>query len=295
MAEASRACPACSAIEARDGGSKDGYEIRVCRSCSTIYTSRLPAEAEVEDYDAYYTEANLTTPAFIQDRVREIVAGFGKYRRTGRFLELGFGAGTILEEARNQGWEVLGTEVSAPACEQAVKKGYEVFHGTLTEATFPDDEFDVVAASEILEHLPDPAGELKEIYRILRPGGVFWATTPSARSLSFRLMGSRWTTISPPEHTQLYSEQGARRMLEGAGFREIRMITSGLNPSEIMNYYRQSSESGRFDRVGTAYELNEKLTRSPSRRLVKDSLNAMLNLFGLGDSLKIFAHKPGNE
>ena len=64
---------------------------------------------------------------------------------------------------------------------------------------------------------------------------------------------------------------------------------------EIVNFYRRGSEDNRFDRVGTAYELNEKLTRSRPRRIVKDGLNAMLNALGLGDSLKIFAHKPNDE
>ena len=226
--------------------------------------------------------------------MREIVAAFGKYRRTGRFLEIGFGAGTILEEAKRQNWEAYGTEVSGTACEHARKRGHDVFHGELSEAEFESGSFDVVAASEILEHLPDPSAELAEIERILRPGGLFWATTPSARSLSFRLMGKSWTTISPPEHTQLYSARGARMMLDKAGFSDVRLVASGLNPSEIKHHFRsERSEGERFDRVGTAYELNERLTSSPLRKTVKRGLNGTLNLFGLGDSLKIFARKRG--
>jgi SAM-dependent methyltransferase len=290
---ASRPCPACLSTDARVAGPKNGYDILVCRSCGTIYTSRLPEASETEDYDAYYTDANLTTPEFIRDRVREIVEEFATYRVTNRFLEIGFGAGTILSEAQRQGWDAYGTEVSATACEHAREAGRQVFHGELREAKFESDHFDIVAASEILEHLPDPAAELAEIVRILRPGGLFWATTPSARSLSFRVMGPEWTTISPPEHTQLYSIAGARLMLLKAGFEEIRLVTSGLNPSEIVNHFRGGPAHGeRFDRVGTAYELNEKLTRSPLRRGIKDGLNSMINLLGVGDSIKIFAVKP---
>lgn len=292
MTDPPRPCPACGASDPCTSGTKNDYDIFVCRSCRTIYTSRLPAESETENYDDYYTEANLTAPEFIQGRVREIVSGFDGHRLTNRFLEIGFGAGTILAEAKRQGWDVEGTEVSATACEQARSNGFDVHHGVLSDAAFEGDRFDIVAASEILEHLPDPASELKEVIRILRPGGLFWATTPSARSLSFRLMGAGWSTISPPEHTQLYSADGATRMLRDAGFVDIRLITSGLNPSEIVSHYRTSAKDGRFDRVGTAYELNEKLTRSALRRTVKAGLNNALNLFGLGDSLKIFAHKP---
>lgn len=287
-----RPCPACSDTEAKFCGSKNNFDIFVCVRCESIFTSNLPAENETEDYDAYYTDANLSVPDFISDRVREIVGQFDGYRETNRFLDIGFGSGTILNEAKNQTWEVFGTEVSETAFDHGKRLGHRVFHGTLSEAGFEDNFFDVVTASEILEHLPDPEQELREVARILRPGGLFWATTPSAKSLSFRLMKQNWTIISPPEHTQLYSKAGAAMMLKKAGFDKVKMFTTALNPAEIVNYYR-SSEAGteNFNRVGKGYELNEQLTKSPFRKRVKGSLNSILNLFQLGDSLKIFAQK----
>lgn len=287
--EHGRPCPACQADEARPAGEKDGFEILVCRRCDSIYTSSLPAVTESEDYDAYYSEVNLTIPGFIKERVKEIVGGFAPYRRTGELLDIGFGSGILMDEAARQGWKPFGTEVSATACDHARGNGHDVFHGELRAAGFEAGRFDVVAASEILEHLAEPQAELNEIARILRPGGLLWATTPSARSLSFRLMGSRWTTISPPEHTQLYSVKGARLMLECAGFTKIELRTTGLNPGELINYYKGGPAG--YKRVDAGYELQEKLTRSPARKVVKNSLNTMLNAFGMGDSLKIFAVK----
>ncbi len=265
----------------------------MCSGCSSIFTSRLPAADEVEDYDAYYSEANLTAPDFIAVRLRQILGNFTPFRSSNRLLDIGFGSGAILTEAQNQGWKVSGTEVSAPAFEQAKARGFQVWHGTLRDARFDDGYFDVITASEILEHLDDPLGELTEIARILRPGGLLWATTPSARSLSFRLMKESWTIISPPEHTQLYSKRGARLMLEKAGFSSISISTLGLNPAEIVNHFRARRLSGeeRFDRVATGYELNERMTVSPAGKLVKQTANVFLNALQMGDSLKIFAQK----
>lgn len=294
--ESRRPCPACQSTEAGYCGSKNNFEIFVCGHCASIFTSHLPASDETEDYDAYYTDANLSVPDFISERLKEIVGQFAGYRQNNRLLDVGFGAGTILREATNQKWDAFGTEVSKTACEHGKKLGYKVFHGTLSEGGFEDNYFDVVTASEILEHLPDPEAELREVARILRPGGLFWATTPSARSLSFRLMKESWTIVSPPEHTQLYSKAGATLMLRNAGFTNVRMVTSGLNPAEIVNYYRSpKQESTGFNRVGKGYELNEQLTKSPFRKRVKNSLNVALNLFQLGDSLKIFAQKDGGK
>lgn len=86
-------------------------------------------------------------------------------------------------------WETFGVEVSKTAVENAKNFGFNVFHGELHEANYSANFFDVIIASEILEHLYDPRKLVREVYRILRPGGLFWATTPSSRGLSSLLSG----------------------------------------------------------------------------------------------------------
>lgn len=285
-----RPCPACGGSDRKRLGAKNGFEMFACTACASLYSGHVPTDEDTEDYDAYYTEANLSVPDFIRERLREIIGEFSRYRESNRLLDIGFGAGTMLETARELNWNAFGLEVSKPAVEQARKRGFEVFHGGLCDAKYPDNYFDVVTLSEILEHLPDPNGDLREIVRILRPGGILWATTPSATSLSFLLMRLDWSMLSPPEHIQLYSKKGVRLMLESAGFTNVKLRTAGLNPAEIVNHFKRDDNiAGPFNRVETAYQLNESLTRSPARKLLKNGLNASLNILGLGDSLKINA------
>lgn len=287
-----RPCPACSSTEVNKAGDKSGFEILICKRCKTIFTSRMPSQNDVEDYDEYYNADNLSAPEFIRRRVKEIVVSFEPYRRLNRLLDVGFGSGTILQAALDLGWDASGQEVSGPAVEQARKLGFDVFHGVLENANYPDEHFDVITASEIIEHLPDPQMTLHEIARILRPGGLLWATTPSALSLSFRIMKEKWTIISPPEHTQIYSKKGIRNMLTEAGFHDARIQTLGLNTSELINYYRVGRDSDKqFNRVATSYELNEKMTGSSAGKLAKGAVNLVLNTLHLGDSLKIYAQK----
>jgi SAM-dependent methyltransferase len=290
-----RKCPGCLGVIADFIGEKNGFRIYRCSACRTLFTSYLPADGHEEDYDAYYTPSNLTVPPFILTRIREIFGGFDRYRKLDRILDIGFGAGTMLEIGRELGWEAFGIEVSRPAVEQARKEGFTVFHGDLLNAGYGNDFFDVVTASEIIEHLPDPAEALREISRILRPGGLFWATSPSSRSLSYRTMGTNWTVISPPEHLQLYSAKAVKNLLLKSGFSKVSVHTSGLNPAEIVQHFRSGSKaettSQPFDRVSSAYEINEALTRSRVRTAVKSGANQILNVLGLGDSLKISAIK----
>ncbi len=288
-----RPCPACHSREFRKWGEKNGFSVLGCSICDTLFTDHVPDESEQQNYDEYYGESNLSVPAFIRERVKEIVSGFAQLRQTNNFLDIGFGAGTVLEVAEEQSWRPHGLEVSLPAVEQARSRGFEVFHGNLTDANYPDSFFDVVTASEILEHLREPEVELREIWRILRPGGLLWGTTPSAKSLSFKLLGLNWTVLSPPEHIQLYSRSGAAMMMKKAGFIRVDFRTYGLNPSEIINHFRggRTGIDEPFSRVASSYQLNESLTKSPMRKMFKAILNETLNAARMGDSLKIYAYK----
>ena len=298
--ETPAACPACQALQNFGCGTKNGCELFRCATCRTLYAATtLPGSRQ--DYDGYYHAGNLTVPSFVLDRVGEIVAGFSRYRQENRFLDLGCGAGVLMDAAARAGWEVCGLDVSRKAVEHLRRAGYDVFHGELLEAGYPEGHFDVVAASELLEHVTDPRTIVAEVARILRPGGLFWATTPNGWGLSARLLAKNWSVVAPPEHLQLFTNRGIKSLLSQAGFRRISIATYGVNPIEILHHFRRNSvnehtsETNRsgdgtaFDRVSSSYRINDAMVNNFAGRMVKYSANGFLNLSGLGDSLKIRA------
>ena len=288
-----RVCAACGSNDAESLGKKNGLELFTCRRCSSVYTPYSPWYSSEAYYETYYREQNLAPPAFVQTRLQEIVAKFSSYRQTNRLLDIGSGAGNLLRAAREAGWEAQGLDVSPQAVKHVRDLGFEVFHGELCNARLPAEQFDVITAAELLEHLPDPRAELKEVARLLRPGGLFWTTTPHARGLSARVLGLKWRCLTPPEHLQLFSINGLKSLMLDVGFRDIRLQTTGTNPIEIWNAARREKApvtiEQHYDRVLTGYQLNEQLMKSRSRRALKNVLNGVLNVTRLGDSLKVFA------
>ena len=97
----------------------------------------------------------------------------------GRTLEVGAGTGFNFEHYPDGVTELVLTEPFGPMADQLREKvaasgrSAEVVEAPGEELPFPDDSFDTVALTLVLCTVPDPAGALREISRVLRPGGRF--------------------------------------------------------------------------------------------------------------------------
>jgi SAM-dependent methyltransferase len=100
-----------------------------------------------------------------------------------RVLEIGFGNGSFLAYGKKRHWEMHGTEVNAGLLGRARQEGFRVVHSDNLEP-FPDNHFGLVAAFDVLEHLPQDKleGFLREIQRVLGDGGIFIARFPNGDS-----------------------------------------------------------------------------------------------------------------
>ena len=154
--------------------------------------------------------------------------------RRGRLLDVGCGSGQFLANMRDLGWEVMGVEPDPEAARVAREKlGLEVCQGTLAESEFPQDSFDVVTMSHVIEHVPDPLGLLKECKGILKPGGRLVLVTPNIESLGARVFGEFWRGWEPPRHLFLFSPRTLSRCVESAGLQN-RVLTTPANGARFM-------------------------------------------------------------
>ena len=97
-----------------------------------------------------------------------------------------------------------------------------VVHGTVDSLEYPDASFDCVTMFDVIEHLDDPRLEVGEVWRILRPGGLFVVATPDAGSRFARLLGARWLELKrAPEHLHFFSGATLSLLMRTCGFRPL--------------------------------------------------------------------------
>jgi SAM-dependent methyltransferase len=118
-----------------------------------------------------------------------------------RLLDVGCGGGRFLRLCKQLGSAVQGVEPSPIAAKMTRDQGLDVFTGTLEEyAAQTDAKFDVITASHVIEHVPDPVGTLKTMKSLLAPDGYIWIHVPNAAYLIARALKGRWFSSDLPYH-----------------------------------------------------------------------------------------------
>jgi SAM-dependent methyltransferase len=286
MTEFNALCPACRGRVFNVLGHKNGFEMRSCGACRTL-TAVGDYSADGSLYEEIYAKPpQLTIGA--RAGLRRILDRLRSTNLSGRLLDYGFGAGDLMREARDAGWQVCGVEYSDNARSRALAEGFEV----VKEASaLSRKDYDVVTMIEVIEHLPNARQALEEAFDLLRPGGALYVTTPNARGLNPRYLGLNWSVVGPPDHRVLFSRSGLTTLAQAVGFRVEFVRTEGLNPSEwrVRNKRPEVSAS---QSPAPAANLNDQVEASGTLRMVKRVVNALLSVFGLGDTVKMMARRP---
>ena len=187
-------CSICGGAESRRVYALPNGALLRCWTCGTMHRDNLVDEVaagHLYDDDAYleapYFEAVKVgaprdrEPYLVYQRVLDGLAARGL---SGRLLDLGCSYGAFLDLACDHGWRPSGVELSGKACAYArQERGLTIFHGTLEEARFAEGAFEVVTLWDVIEHLEKPLDTVREIHRVLAPGGVMVLFTINQRSL----------------------------------------------------------------------------------------------------------------
>jgi len=122
------------------------------------------------------------TPLNLQKRLDWISSVAGPLRGK-RVIDCGCGAGEYVRALANLGADAWGIEYNAEKIDEANRVGGleagRVAVGDIESLHFDDASFDVALVNEVLEHVPNDARGMREVHRILKPGGVVVVFSPN--------------------------------------------------------------------------------------------------------------------
>jgi SAM-dependent methyltransferase len=138
----------------------------------------------------------------------------------GRVLEIGPGEGWLVRRLLASGNTVVTTDLSRRWLSRLPSAGDPKLlraQGDALSLPFPGESFDRVVAAEVLEHLPDPGATLREVRRVLKPGGKFVATVPYRETLRQLFCPHCGQSFEPNGHLHRFDEESFRALFRGAG------------------------------------------------------------------------------
>lgn len=230
------------------------FAVLRCPVCRTSRIDPPPVldETQAEQFytDYYNTEASAAAPApslrsnrsgpfwLIADRVPEL------RNASGTIAEIGAGDGHRCAELKDAGWpRVIGFEFSKSRAKRAQSRypDIEIYDSTIQQSGLDSASLQLVLMEAVIEHMPKPLEQTRDIARFLKPGGYFVLTTPNMDSGNFKLLGSRWTpSLAPHVHLFLFGVASIEALLVRAGLQPVMVGSLQTESYEPMDYVRRA-------------------------------------------------------
>lgn len=216
----------------------DTFSVVKCKDCGLVYLNPRPDVSELStiypsQYYAYHlaeknVEKENTGSLLYKARRHVYLSRLEKAlskctpAETLKVLDIGCADGRALnwyKQARSVKVETFGVDFDERAVELARKAGHTVYCGRFEDADVPEQFFDLVVATHVIEHVADPRAFAKRAFEVLKPGGIFLIETPNIEAADARLFKNRhWGGYHFPRHWIFYSPSTLRRLVEGIGF-----------------------------------------------------------------------------
>lgn len=281
---------------------KHGFEYVKCFDCGLVYVRSRLTEMDFKEEAEKLAKTRHLIKAKIEsdysDFIREVIHNprlhlIKSYRRNGRMLDIGCGNGAFIYSAEKRGWKVSGVELSeSNALYARDKRGLNVQLGTIFDAKFSDEYFDVVTMWEVIEHLNSPLQYLKETNRILRKDGAVLISTPNINSLTRFLIHDRWEIFSPEKHLNLFSQNTITTLFKKTGFKIKKIWAEDINVLTIIRNLRSGKYSDDWDeKRKEVVKLSTAIKKHKSLIKIRKVINFMVSRLIIGDTLYVLAQK----
>jgi len=222
-------CPICGQSDLVSFAfQRNGNAIHSCQRCALEFLFPQPADDTLSSIysNSYFLGSKDKVSVRRQEALKrataklylDAIAPFVHMLKP-KLLEIGCGSGDFLIEARSRGFEVEGLEYSDHAAMDAnTRLGCSVVRvGSPEKKSLPTNEYDVIAAFDVIEHLRDPRQSLSDLHAALKSGGLLAVVTPSLDSWSRHLLGRHWMEYKT-EHLTYFSRRSLTQLFRATGF-----------------------------------------------------------------------------
>jgi len=147
----------------------------------------------------------------------------------GKLLDVGCGHGETVRAASRMGYEAFGVDLDERAIEIARRVGIANVSVGLAENA-QGGPFDVITILDVLEHLENPVGVLRDLKKVLKPQGALVVAVPAWDHGPF----VSDSADNPPHHLTLWTESALQAIAERAGYRVSQMLRKPYTGTDYM-------------------------------------------------------------
>ncbi len=203
----------------------------------------------------------------------------------GRYLDVGCGIGYFPLTMKYLGMKPNGVEPASFDPWLSNEYNLNIFNGTLDQAHYEDDYFDVISLNHVLEHVPSPSETMCELNRILKPGGYLIIAVPVKDSLASKIFGKYWAQMDTPRHLYLFSREILEKYALKHNFDILKVRYNSDPRYQIISsiiYLLENFLDKKINRI---------LIHNLYLNLLLIPFTSILNLFKLGDQCEIILKK----
>jgi SAM-dependent methyltransferase len=198
-------------------------------------------ELDAQRYDAAYDASGAPGHA-LRDRLATVLELAG--RGPGEAIDAGMGPGRLVAELERRGWHVSGVDASAAMVALAQARVPEardrLVRAPIESLPFADASFELAVATGVLEYADDLEAALRELTRVLRPGGRaivslpnWWSASAFLRRKALYPLARRAGRATPPSPRRLVRASELDRLLRDAGLRPTGVHLTSFRPRRI--------------------------------------------------------------
>jgi 2-polyprenyl-3-methyl-5-hydroxy-6-metoxy-1,4-benzoquinol methylase len=304
-------CPICGGSQVCNERILNEIELLRCQTCSFVYANMTEELIKLQNSDfdessavSYEAGQTLVDKLWFKMIVQKITSRV----KAGTVLDVGCGNGMLLKDFIDKGWKASGVDLSPWAQKGAKLYGYKLYTCELEKSQLPDNSFDVVVSTSTLEHIPQPYLHVKEILRVLKPGGLaYFCGIPNYGSLSVKLKISDFRCNFPPHHVNYFTYGSMRKLFSSPQIadkaKKIIIVTYGIPELHklygfLRNALRKTAKSPKQTAENASSnnkpqpQQNSKFSLSITMAKILITLNYYLGRFlHMGDKLEVMVIK----